>query len=111
VVKLPNHLINGTRDPRLYQSRRQGNFRYDIPLNPGFYELRFHFAETHFGEDNTAGLGGEGSRAFAVQINGNTVINRRDVVGEAGASAAHVKVFKDVYPAADGKIHLTFARS
>jgi hypothetical protein len=108
LIKLPTHPITGTREPRLYQSRRQGNFRYDIPLVPGVYELRLHFAETHFGEDNTAGYGGEGSRAFAVQINGNTVINRLDIVGEAGASAAHVKVFKDVSPAADGKLHLTF---
>jgi hypothetical protein len=108
VVKLPNHPIAGTREPRLYQSRRQGNFRYDIPLAPGVYELRLHFAETHFGEDNTAGFGGEGSRAFAVQINSRTVINRLDILGEAGASAAHVKVFKDVSPSADGKLHLTF---
>jgi hypothetical protein len=109
VVKLLNHPIAGTREPRLYQSRRQGNFHYDIPLANGVYELRLHFAETHFGEDNTAGYGGEGSRAFAVEINGKTVINRLDIVGEAGASTAHVKVFKDVSPAADGKLHLTFA--
>jgi Malectin domain len=108
VVKLPNQPIAGTREPRLYRSRRQGNFRYDIPLAKGVYELRLHFAETHFGEDNTAGYGGEGSRAFAVQINGTTVINRLDVVGEAGASTAHIKVFRDVSPAADGKLHLTF---
>jgi len=108
VIKLLNHPISGTREARLYQSRRQGNFRYDIPLAAGVYELRLHFAETHFGEDNTAGFGGEGSRAFAVQINGKTVIERLDVMGEAGASAAHVKVFKDVSPAADGKLHLTF---
>ena len=108
LVKLPGHPIAGTRDPRLYQSRRQGAFRYDIPLSPGVYELRLHFAETHFGEDNTAGFGGEGSRAFRVQFNGVTVLERLDVVGEAGASAAHIKVFKDVQPAADGKLHLTF---
>ncbi len=108
IVKLLNHPIAGTRDPRLYQSRRQGNFRYDIPLSPGVYELRLYFAETHFGEDNTAGFGGEGSRAFAVQINGKTVIDRLDIVGEAGASVAHSKVFKDVSPAGDGKLHLTF---
>jgi hypothetical protein len=54
VVKLPGKAIFGTRDPRLYQSRRQGAFRYDIPLAPGVYELRLHFAETMFGEDNTS---------------------------------------------------------
>jgi hypothetical protein len=108
VVKLLNHPIAGTREPRLYQSRRQGTFHYDIPLGRGVYELRLHFAETNFGEDNTAGYGGEGSRAFGVQLNGKTVITRLDVDGEAGASTAHVKVFKDVAPAADGKLHISF---
>ncbi|HXA53129.1 MAG TPA: malectin domain-containing carbohydrate-binding protein [Candidatus Acidoferrum sp.] len=108
VIKLPGHAIAGTRDPRLYQSRRQGGFRYDIPLTPGVYELRLHFAETHFGEDNTAGFGGEGSRAFAVLVNEAKVLDRLDVFGEAGASTAHVKVFKDVSPAGDGKLHLSF---
>jgi hypothetical protein len=108
LVKLPGHPIAGTREPRLYQSRRQGAFRYDIPLAPGVYELRLHFAETHFGEDNTAGYGGEGSRAFGVQINGVSAIDRLDVVGEAGASTAHVKVFRDIAPAADRKLHLGF---
>ena len=50
-----NHPIWGTRDPRLYNYRREGQFRYDIPLNPGVYELRLHFAETVYGENNTAG--------------------------------------------------------
>jgi hypothetical protein len=108
LVKLPGHPIAGTREPRLYQSRRQGAFRYDIPLSPGVYELRLHFAETHFGEDNTAGYGGEGSRAFGVPINGASAIDRLDVVGEAGASTAHVKVFRDTAPAAVGKLHLSF---
>lgn len=100
VIKVPNRAIAGTRDPRLYQSRRQGNFHYDIPLQPGVYELRLHFAETNFGENNPAGFGGEGSRAFGILINGNRVLQRLDVVGEAGVSAADVKVFRDVSPAA-----------
>ena len=108
VVKVIGHPIAGTREPRLYQTRRQGAFRYDIPLVPGAYELRLHFAETHFGEDNLGGYGGEGSRAFRVEINGATVIERLDVVGESGPSTADIKVFRDVTPAADGKLHLTF---
>ncbi len=108
VVNLPGHPIAGTREPRLYQSRRQGSFRYDIPLAPGVYEVRLYFAETNFGEDNTAGYGGENSRAFSIQLNGKTVLDRLDVVGETGASAADIKVFRDVSPAADGKLHLGF---
>jgi hypothetical protein len=49
-----NHPIWGTRDPRLYQSWRQGAFSYDIPAKPGDYELRLYFAETYFGDGNAA---------------------------------------------------------
>jgi hypothetical protein len=108
VVRLPGHAILGTREPRLYQNRRQGNFHYDIPLTPGVYELRLYFAETFFGEDNTAGYGGEGSRAFGIEINGASAFDRLDVIGETGASAADIKTFRDVSPAADGRLHLTF---
>src|SRR6185437_9037621 len=35
-----------TLDPVFYRTSRQGQFRYEIPLNSGIYELRLHFAET-----------------------------------------------------------------
>jgi hypothetical protein len=108
VVKTPDRQIRGTREPKLYQTRRQGTFTYDVPLDAGTYELRLHFAEVHYGENGVAGLGGEASRAFGVLINGKTAINRLDVIGEAGASTADVKAFKDVSPDADGKLHLSF---
>ncbi len=103
-----DHPIFGARDARLYQNRREGAFAYDIPLKPGIYELRLHFAETLYGESNIAG-GGEGSRLFDVVVNGKPVLRELDVVSEAGPSAADVKVFKDISPAADGKLHLAFA--
>lgn len=109
VVELPRQVIFGTREPRLFQSRRQGQFRYDIPVKDGDYEVRLYFAETLFGETNTAGYGGEGSRAFSVQINGKTVTERLDVVGEAGASTADIKAYRDVTPASDGRIHISFS--
>jgi Malectin domain len=33
-----NHPIWGTRDPRLYQSWRQGTFSYDLPAKPGTHD-------------------------------------------------------------------------
>jgi hypothetical protein len=110
VVSLTNHPIWGTRDPRLYQSRRQGVFQYDIPAKPGTYELRLYFAETHFGESNAAGFGGENTRYFAISINGVAVKPRFDVAGEAGVNVAMVKVFRDVTPASDGFVHVAFSR-
>ena len=108
VITIQDRPIRGTREPKLYQNRRQGIFSYHIPLKPGVYELRLHFAETHFGENNLAGFGGEGSRAFRININGKTALTRLDVIGEAGSSAAHVRAFKDISPAEDGKLHLEF---
>jgi Malectin domain len=106
-IDAPNHPIHGTPDPRLYRTRREGSFHYDIPLKPGVYELRLHFAETVYGDDNAAG-GGETSRVFSVQMNGKEALRYLDVVADGGASTADVKVFKDVSPAEDGKLHLQF---
>jgi hypothetical protein len=54
------------------------------------------------------GFGGEGSRALSVLINGNRALQRLDVVGETGVSCADIKGFRDISPAADGKLHLSF---
>jgi hypothetical protein len=102
--------IFGTREPRLYQSRREGSFSYDIPLAPGVYELRLYFAETLYGENNAAG-GGETSRLFDIFINGKRVLQDFDVIGEAGATTADIRAFKDIMPAADGKLHLRFEKA
>jgi hypothetical protein len=107
VFESHDHPIFGTREPRIYQSRREGSFAYDIPLPAGVYELRLHFAETLYGENNVAG-GGESSRVFNVWINGKDVLREFDVIAEAGASTADVRAFKDISPAADGKLHLRF---
>lgn len=107
VFESHDHPIYGTREPRIYQSRREGAFSYDIPLPPGDYELRLHFAETLYGEDNVAG-GGESSRVFNVWINDREALHEFDVIAEAGASTADVRAFKDITPAADGKLHLRF---
>ena len=107
VFESHDHAIFGTREPRIYQSRREGAFSYDIPLPAGDYELRLHFAETLYGENNVAG-GGESSRVFNVWINGKEALHEFDVIAEAGPSTADVRAFKDIAPAADGKLHLKF---
>jgi hypothetical protein len=107
VFESHDHPIFGTRDPKLYQSRREGAFTYDIPLPKGVYELRLHFAETLYGENNVAG-GGESSRVFNVWINDKEVLHEFDVISEAGPSTADIRAFKDVAPTDDGKLHLKF---
>ncbi|MGA2569345.1 MAG: malectin domain-containing carbohydrate-binding protein, partial [Terracidiphilus sp.] len=108
-VKSSVQHIARTLDPGFYRTSRQGQFRYDIPLHKGVYDLRLHFAETVFGPES-AGAGGEGSRIMAVRANGKPLLTGFDVVADAGAgSTADVKVFPDVSPAADGMLHLEFA--
>ena len=98
-----------TQDASIYRSSRQGEFQYDIPLRPGAYELRLHFAETFYGPEDIGG-GGEGSRLMMVRANGQLILNDFDVVLDAGASrTADVKVFTGIGPAEDGKLHLNFS--
>lgn len=98
-----------TQDPIIYRSSRQGDFTYSIPLKPGTYELRLHFAETFYGPES-AGGGGEGSRIMAVLANGQPLLHDFDVLADSGGDrTAEVKVFPNISPAADGQLHLSFS--
>ena len=98
-----------TQDPIIYRSSRQGDFAYNIPLKPGIYELRLHFAENFYGPEN-AGAGGEASRTITVLANTQTLLRDFDVLADAGGGrTAEVKVFHDISPAADGQLHLSFS--
>jgi hypothetical protein len=108
VASSPGHVVDGTRDSLMYQNSREGDFQYDIPLKPGAYELHLHFAETVYGEHNPGG-GGEASRLFRVDANDKQLLDYFDVISDAhGASLADERVFKDISPAEDGKLHLHF---
>jgi hypothetical protein len=103
-----DRLIEGTSEYRLLQTQRSGEFRYDIPITKGTHELRLHFTETEFGLGNRLG-GAETSRMFRIQINGVDAVNWMDPIAEAGGpNRLLVRVFKDVTPAPDGKLHLAF---
>ncbi len=98
-----------TMDPDLYRRARQGDFHYDIPLKPGFYELRLHFAETGLADFISADSSGEGQRIFNVSANGKTILSSFDVVADAaGSNISDVRVFRDISPAEDGFLHLNF---
>lgn len=107
-ARSPIRSIAYTRDPELYQSRREGSFSYEIPLKNGPHELRLYFAETIWGEDNIAG-GGEASRLFHIFINEKEVAHNFDVIGNAGTGSASTLAFKDIYPMADGKLRIRLA--
>jgi hypothetical protein len=92
--------IERTRDPDLFQNGRQGQFSYAIPLRPDNYELHLYFAET--------GVVSEALRSVNIAINGRPV-STLDVASDAGGvNVATMKIFKDISPAKDGYLHLTF---
>lgn len=98
-----------TQDPIIYRSSRQGNFSYDIPLKKGIYELHLHFAETFYGPENPGGEG-EGSRTMTVTANGVQILRDFDVLTDSsGDRTADVKIFTNIFPDADGQLHLKFS--
>lgn len=100
--------IFGVLDPTLYRTARRGDFRYDIPLKPGPYELHLLFAETSLAKGNRL-YTGEAARLFHVDINGVRRLSSFDILGEAGATDTPAdRHFKDITPAQDGRLHLQF---
>jgi hypothetical protein len=107
-VDQPRRFLARAFDPRLFDSVRAGDFSYHIPLAPGAYELHLYFVETAYGPGAPGG-GGEISRVFDVFANDRPILTTFDIISDAGGPLiADVRVFKDISPAADGKLHLRF---
>lgn len=110
VLVRPSERIFRTLDPDIYRHLRSGDFRYDIPLQPGNYELHLFFAETGLADFISAESSGEGQRLFRVFANGNPLLTAFDVVADAaGSNIADERVFRNISPAADGFLHLSFS--
>jgi hypothetical protein len=104
----PSEKIVRTLNPDIYRHQRQGDFRYDIPLRPGSYELHLHFAETGLADFISAESSGEGQRLFRVSANGKQILAEFDTVSDAaGSNVADERVFRDIAPAEDGFLHLS----
>jgi len=109
VLAWPSQRIFRTLDPDIYRRLRQGDFQYDIPLKPGSYELHLHFAETGLADFISAESSGEGQRLFRVSANGKRILDFFDVVADAaGSNIADERVFRNIAPAEDGFLHLSF---
>jgi hypothetical protein len=110
VLVRPAERIYRTLDPDIYRHLRSGDFRYDIPLPPGNYELHLFFAETGLADFISAESSGEGQRVFRVSANGKPILTAFDVVADAaGSNIADERVFRNIAPAEDGFLHLSFA--
>lgn len=96
----PNHEIQGTDDPALFEEGREGKFQCSIPVPRGSYQLQLLFADTSGDK--------EAARQVDFSIN-NAVTEALDVVDEAGGDDIVVgKVYTGIHPMSDGAIHLDF---
>jgi len=90
-------------DPEFAKSEREAEFQYAIPVRQGTYELHLYFIEARQAN------GPDNPQLFRILINGQVVLNYFDVLSEAGASNRLTsRVFRDVTPGTDGRIHLAF---
>lgn len=114
----PRHLFPPVADAGLFRTIREATstnpmapqlFRYDIPLDPGVYELRLYFADPLRQPEEDNKEDAQNLRHFRVSLNGRRVLMGFDPVADAGSAAVSVRAFKDVTPAADGKLHLEFS--
>lgn len=95
--------IEGTLNPELFQSWREGAFTYKIPLKDGIYELTLAMAEppAASGQPQPA----ETSRLFDVVLNGQVRLSEYDLFIDAGGvNVANWKVFKDIHPDETGHL-------
>jgi len=98
----PETAIARTSEPFLFQYWRTGDSTYDIPLRPGVYEAHLYFV--------TSESANEAFRTFTVRINGALILPGFDINSDAlGENIADERVFRDVSPAADGMLHISFA--
>lgn len=85
--------------------QRQGNFDYAIPIAKAPYELRLYFGP----RVSSTARAGRTARGFDVLANGAKLLDALDPdVGPANPDRPIVRVFHDIRPAQDGKLHLAF---
>ncbi len=101
-----NVVVNG--EEGLYQGERYGNFSYRIPVAPGRYRVKLHFAETWFGTPESH-VNAFGHRVFDVYANGVALLRNYEIAKAAGGADRSVeKVFENVQPNAQGMLLLEF---
>ena len=94
--------IDGTADPKIYQTEHYSMDAFVAEVPDGTYTVRLHFAETYDGID------GDGPRVFDVKVQGSVLLSDLNVQKSAGGSQkAIVKEFKGV-AVKDGVLRVEF---
>jgi len=116
----PQELFPPVPDPEPFKTLRQGaasdtsapqadnEFRYDIPVKPGAYELKLYFADPARRSVPESGEDAQNVRHFQVNLNGRPILMAFDTIADSGPASVDIRAFKDVSAAADGKVHLDF---
>ena len=119
----PRHFFPPVADEGLFRSMReaisadmtvpqsQRQIRYDIPVHSGVYELRLYFADSLRRPDADQKEDTQNYRHFQVNLNAHPLLVDFDPIADGGAGSVAIRVFRDVYPTADGKLHLEFLSS
>jgi Malectin domain/IPT/TIG domain len=95
--------INGTLDDTLYQSERYGEFKYEIPVPTGSYEVVLHFAELYWQ--------GIGQRLFNVKLENKLIFSNVDIVALGGGKRLQAFTLESVAIISDGYVSLEFTNS
>lgn len=89
--------ILSTVDDPLYHTERYGDpFEYKIPVKPGNYRVKLHFAEIFWGATGAgpgSGMGIPGERVFDVSIEGILKLDDYDIIADVGVETAVIKTF------------------
>lgn len=97
-------LLEGLPDPGFAKTEREGDFQYSIPERPGTYEIHLYFADVESQASDSASV-----KLFRVSLNRKVVLEYFDPLSDAGApNRLTSRVFKDIRPGSDGRIHLKF---
>lgn len=72
-----NNAITNTVDDALFQSERNGDFSYSLPVENGEYEITLYFAEIYFEE--------AGKRVFDVSVENTVLLNNYDIFSQAAS--------------------------
>jgi hypothetical protein len=116
----PRHFFPPVADEGIFRSIREAAsdndmvpeseraFQYNIPLAPGVYELRLYFADPLRQPESDKKEDAQNSRHFQVVLNRHPVLVDFDPIADGGFAAVDSRVFKDVYPDTDGKLHIEF---
>jgi len=107
--------INNTDDDQLYRTERYGqDFSYDVPLENGTYQVTLKFAEIYQGTapadspDSTGPDDGtnENDRVFDVTVEGQEVIENKDLYAEVGPLTATDETH--TVEVTDGELNVVF---